>query len=258
MPVPAEWPSLQIERVLGGVATPKPARTLRITDQYAELWLPAGDRIELFREPLTVRVTSRDPVHADAIAHPYLGLPAAIASGWRGRLAFHGGAFAHQGRAWALLGGRTAGKSATLGQLMRAGYPIVCDDVLIVDRTTAFAGPRAIDLREDAAALLGGQELGVVGNRTRWRLRPEPSPPELALAGLVLLEWGDSVRLEPLAAEERLRALAASSAFTHGREAAVAYLELAALPGWRYVRPAKVAQIEAQTDQLVASLSPCT
>jgi hypothetical protein len=254
VPVPADWPCLQIERIRGKAAQPQAPGTLRIAAEHAELWLPGGDRIEVYRDPLTVRICSREAMRSEAILHPYLALPAAIASLWLGRLAFHGGAFAHRGRVWALLGDREAGKSATLGRLMRAGYAVITDDVLIVDQTRVFAGPRAVDLREDAAEALGGEELGIVGNRPRWRLRPEPSPPELPLAGLVWLEWGDSVRIEPLDAEQRLRALIASSALAPPRDAALAYLDLVALPGRRFVRSAGVTQIDGHVDQLLASL----
>lgn len=254
LPVPADWPCLKVECRRGETAQAPPPGTVRVTDEHAELWLPGGDRIEVYREPLVVRVTTREPLPPEAILHPYLALPAAIASHWCGRLAFHGGAFAHRGRAWALFGDREAGKSATLGQLMRVGHAIVTDDVLIFDRTTVFAGPRAVDLRQDAAALLGGEELGIVGNRTRWRLRPAPSPPQLPLAGLIWLEWSDRLSIEPLDAEQRLRALIASSALAPPPDAALAYLDLVALPGWRFVRPAGVTQIDAHVDQLVTSL----
>jgi len=253
--VPSEWPQLLVRCSRGAADQPQPAGTVRIWEDRADVWLAGGDRMELLRDPLTLHVTSRQPIAPDAIIHPYLGLPATVTSRWLGRVAFHGGAFAHRGRAWVLLGAREAGKSATLGALMRAGHPVISDDVLIVEGTTLFAGPRSVDLRAEPAQQLGGEELGIVGNRTRWRLRPPPGPPQMELGGVIELEWGDGDRLEPLAPHERLQALIASSFPPPKADTAAALLEVAALPAWRYVRRRQLGQLEVQIARLVAELS---
>lgn len=251
--VPHAWPQLQVEFRHGVADQPKPPGTVRTAEDHAEVWLGAGDRIELRRDPLTVRFVTREPVPGDAVPHPFLALPAAIANRWLGRYSLHAGAFVHRDRAWALLGAREAGKSATLGYLMQQGHRILTDDVLIIDGTTVFAGPRSVDLRAEAAEL-GGEPLGFVGNRPRWRLRPQEGEPAVSLAGLVHLEWGDAARLEPLDSEARLRGLIGGSVFAPGPEAAAELLELAALPAWRFVRPPGLGRLGALSAQLLAGL----
>jgi hypothetical protein len=256
MEVPSEWPQLEVRCSRGVAEQPQPAGTVRVWENHADIWLAGGDRMDVLRDPPTLHLISREPFAHKAIVHPYLGLPATIVSRWLGRIAFHGGAFVHGSRGWGLLGGREAGKSATLGALMRAGLPVLTDDVLIVEGTTVFAGPRSVDLRADAAERLGGERLGIVGNRTRWRLRPAPSPPQIELGGLIELVWGDANRIEPLDPQERLQAVIASTYPPPTREEAVALLEIAALPAWRYTRRLEIDELERQIAQLLEELSP--
>ena len=123
--------------------------------------------------------------------HPHLAGAAAVLSHWCGRDSFHAGAFVVDGGVWGLLGDKGAGNSSTLVSLARAGVPIVSDDVLVLDKATAYAGPRSIDLRTDAAQTLRtGQPLGMIGDRARWRVPLGPVEPELPFRGWVTLRWG--------------------------------------------------------------------
>lgn len=251
--VPNDWPELLVRFRRGGRDTARPAGTIDVWADHAQIWLNQGDLIEIEREPLTVRFITRRAVPRPAIVHPFLGLPATIANRWLNRHALHAAAFLHRGRAWALLGDRETGKSSTLGCLARAGHPALTDDVLVVDACTAFSGPRSIDLREEAAHL-GGQALGFVGNRERWRLRAGEAPPAAPLGGIIRLEWGDSVQIEPLGAEERLQSLITGSALPPSEREALGLLELAALPAWRFARPRDLAQLEEVTGRLLGVL----
>jgi len=255
MPVPSSWPKMHIELQNGTAARAEPPGTVRFSADEGEVWLPGGDRIELRRSPLTVRFATHEPLREEALLHPLLGLPAAIANHWLGRQPLHGGAFVHEARAWALLGVRGAGKSATLGCLLRNGHAIVTDDVLIVDGTSVVAGPRFVDLRPDAARLFGGEPVGLLGSRRRWRLRPDAVPASMHLAGFAVLEWGKSTILEPLDPATRLRTLIANSVFRPNRAAAGALLELAALPAWRFVRPPGIDELRRLTHQLVEAMA---
>lgn len=253
--VPSEWPELnvQLAEARDG-AEVRPPGTIRIGELDAELWLAEAGCIELKREPLQVTFATRAPLTPDAILHPFLGLPATIAGRWLGRISLHGGAFIRSGRALALLGKREAGKSATLARLLGAGHQVLSDDVLVVSGTTLFAGPRSIDLREEAAADVGGDPLGVVGNRERWRLRPDEGPPAVELAGLIVLDWGERLALEPLGAEARLRQLIDSSALVPDESCATALLELSALPAWRFTRPRRASGVASSVEWLLERL----
>jgi hypothetical protein len=239
---PAEpgWPSLRVVR-----ATPDPDHsprsatpgTVAFDEERGEVWIGDGERVVVDRTTMTVRVITERRVDDRLMVHPYLGLPAAWASRWLGRQVLHGGAFVHSGRAWAVLGNKEGGKSSTLAWLLRRGHEIVSDDILVIEEGTVFSGPRCVDLRSGAASRLGGEDIGKVGARVRWRLSAGPVAPSMPLAGLVHLSWGDRVLLEPLTAEHRLAGLVEHSAISPEAGDSVAYLDLAVLPAWRFVRP---------------------
>ena len=78
----------------------------------------------------------------------------------------------------------------------------------MVDGANAFAGPRSIDLREEAAHRFeAGEPLGHIGARERWRLALGPVPVDAPLRGWITLAWGDAVSVEPIRGVERLKAL---------------------------------------------------
>jgi len=177
----------------------------------------------------------------DALVHPIAAVPLAILARWRGHVTLHGGAFEAAGEAWALLGEREAGKSTALGILAGLGCAVVADDLLVLDDGFVLAGPRCVDLREDAAERLGpARDLGLVGPRRRLRLSGRPAPACLPLGGFFLLEWAD----EPLVQTERLP-LPERVPLLHRLEYAglvgpadpLKVLDLAGLPAWRVRRP---------------------
>jgi hypothetical protein len=216
--------------------------------------MPAGERVEADRGSGTIRVVSRERPDDEVMVHPLLGLPAAIHGVWRGWLALHGGAFLAGGGAWGLLGDRGAGKSTSLAQLLALGHVVLSDDLLLVEGRTVYSGPRSIDLRAEAAAYLGGERMGIIGSRERWRLHPNPAPPAAPLCGFVKLEWGDTVTLVPLDTAERLALLYEGSAIYPTERSAAALLELVVLPAWRLVRPRGLRENEAAMSQLLARL----
>lgn len=224
-----------------------------MSDHDAVIWIADGGRMTLDRSSLRLRIRTPEPMTDEAILHPFLALPAAIAGRWAGRLGLHGGAFVHGEGAIAVLAEREGGKSSTLAALMRRGVPVVTDDVLVLDGLELFAGPRTVDLRADAAAVLGGEPYGVLGARERWRLEPPAVPPAVPLRGIVHLSWGDE-RLEPVDPADRLAALVGQCVFHPQRADALALLELVALPTWRLVRPPDIGRIERCVDQLLDGL----
>lgn len=252
--VPLDWPELRLAIARPDqAAEQRPAGTMRIGEERAELWLADG-MITLQRRPLEVRFATHSRLSTDAILHPFLGLPAVIANQWLGRLALHAAGFVCDEGAYALLGPREAGKSSTLAALLRLGCRALTDDVLVVEQERAFAGPRSVDVREDVAPQLGGVPLGVLGSRKRWRLHPPAAPAVVPLSGLIVLAWGEHEVLEPLEAELRLQTLVSSLALVPGEASAPAILPLLALPAWRFTRRRGFDTIELVARRLLGAI----
>src|SRR4051794_24691305 len=256
LPADQDWPLLRIEREESDPDGPSGSPgDLQVRESAAEAWITATDRVVVDRATLTIRFATSKRLDDQIIIHPYLGLPVSVVSFWLGRQVLHGGAFAHGGRGWGLLGEREAGKSSTLGWLMGHGVEVLTDDLLVLERGTLFSGPRSVDLREDAAALFGGEDLGKLGSRWRWRLRPGGASSSTRLGGVVQLEWGERTAVEPLGPVERLEVLFANVAVRPAPAEASAYLELASLPGWRFVRPRALDELDQAVPQLLEALN---
>jgi hypothetical protein len=256
---PAEpgWPTLTVVHTPAGPDGPAGSRrpgTVEVGDERGEVWIGEGEHIGVDRTTLTVEVVSSERPSDEAVVHPYLALPAAVANRWLGRHVFHGGAFVHDQAAWALLGAKEGGKSSTLAWLLGHGCPVLSDDVVVVEGGRVLAGPRCVDLREEAAERFGGRELGVVGARPRWRLAAPPTAPAVALRGWIELGWGDEVGLRPLDAGERLERLVHHSAMRPDQGQSADYLDLAALPAWRLVRPPRWDALDEVGSRLLAAL----
>jgi hypothetical protein len=229
------WPRLRLATELG--SSPAPAAEA-VTHDRAELNLRAGGRVILDRDPLLARYAVPRPLSPDELVHPYLSPAAAVVSHWMGRLAFHAGAFVGSDGTWGLVGDREAGKSSTLAWLALNGHQIVADDVLILHDGTAYAGPRSIDLRQDAAGRFGvGRALGVVGTRPRWRIALPPVDSELPFRGWIFLAWGERLESVRLGASECLRRLMAQLALRVPAANPAYLLDLATLPAWELRRP---------------------
>src|SRR6476646_3877473 len=137
------WPLVDVRR-----GSSRPADGVRHLDSRRALLDlgPDGRRVELDRARACATFTG-PPLDEDELVHPYLGPVATIFGRWLGRETFHAGAFVARGRARALVGEREAGKSSLLAALAADGWPVLADDLVIVERGRAFAGPRALDLR---------------------------------------------------------------------------------------------------------------
>jgi len=197
--------------------------------------------VRIDRPRRKVQVSSVDPLDADSLAHPYLGLPAALFAHWSGKESLHAAAAVVEGRAWGLVGNSEHGKSTLAGALFAAGHTVLVDDVLVTDGTDAFAGPRCIDLRDGVGARLG---LTLPTQRargdTRDRVQLPPMQACVPLGGFVHLAWaepGDGPTMVKLAAKERLKRLHDARRLTFLRAHGELMLDLAALPAWELRRP---------------------
>jgi hypothetical protein len=215
--------------------------------------------VDLERDARTSTIHVPDAPTVQEIAQPRLGITAIVAAHWRGEQSFHAGAFLAGGAAWGVLGGKGAGKSSLLATLAAMDVPVLADDLLVVDgRLAALAGPRCIDLREQAAAALGmGESIGVVGTRKRWRVRLGSVPCQAPLGGFVCLEWGEP-EVRELSPDQRVRALFANLALLLGerRDATLlsALMELFALPTLSVRRPREIAQIDQTAERLLHAI----
>ena len=174
VPAPAAWPPLEV-----AVAADAPGPPCdRVGPDRAELKLLTGGWVGIDRSP--GRAVYHLPRHVDhgSLVHPYLAPVALIAARWLGRESFHAGAFVVDGGVWALLGDKEAGKSTTLAWLAAHGRRVVCDDALVLDGSTALAGPRSIDLRAESAQRLGiGEPLGRSARASAGACRSHPCRP---------------------------------------------------------------------------------
>jgi hypothetical protein len=224
-------------------------------DQAVLTTKPAG-HITIDRPHSRTTLHLPDAPSSAAIIHPYLASTGVVASHWLGRTPFHAGAFAFEGRAWGVLGGRQMGKSSLLMWLHRAGFPILSDDLLVLDGGTAYSGPRCVDLRRGAAQRFeAGEYLGIVGNRERWRVSLPPVPAEVPFGGWLLLGWAEEVSVQSPLASVRLAALATHRGLTAMGVPTEGLLDLLDFPMLLFARPRDWAQVEGAMGKLLRALS---
>jgi hypothetical protein len=233
--------------------------TEHVGDERAELRLRSGGRVVIDRRGGRACFEVPHPLRPDELVHPYLAPAAAVIGRWLGRESMHAGAIAVDGSVLGVVGTRGAGKSSTLAWLALAGGEVLCDDLLVFDGRAAFAGPRSIDLREDAAARLGaGEPIGRTGARERWRLRLAPTGDRHVLSGFVFLAWGDGVTVRSVGPAERLERLPPQRGLRLPPARLDAVLDLASLPAWEISRPPRWASLPEVGQRLLelASTAP--
>ncbi len=247
-PVPERWPAVEIAYRQG-------RDEVDATLDETSASFPCGESgsVVADRATLTVTVTAPEPVRADELTHPYLAWCASAYARWLGREAFHaGGVVAGEG-VWAITGDRGHGKSTLLAAAAAGGLGVVSDDLLVIDGTTAYAGPRCVDLREEAAAYLGlGTAIRSAG-RERHRVRLPPLPAEAPLRGWVMLSWGDEHSLVPVRPAEGLVRLGAQRMTQLHEVRPERLLDLAAMPIWELRRPRALGEL-GRSLELLAGL----
>jgi hypothetical protein len=246
---PRTWIDWRVERLVGDGQPDE-----FVADDRARLRAEPDGWVEIDRAGARARFHFPQPPADRELVHPYLAATAGVIARWQGLQCFHAGAFVVDGRAWALLGDKGAGKSSLLAQLAAQGVPVLTDDVLVVRGTHGLAGPRCIDLRRASAAALGGGEpLGVVGTRERWRLPLGPVAPEVPLGGWIRLAWGEDA-IEPLPASEALAAIFASFTLRLEPVDPPALMDLLALPALLMQQRQRIEELSRTADRLLAHL----
>jgi hypothetical protein len=242
----AGLPRVEIRHATRG---PEPVCT---GSERAVLDLPGGRQLLLQRREGTATFTG-PPISPDELIHPYLGAAASIFSRWAGREVYHAGAFVHRGVAWAVVGGREAGKSSLLAALAARDLPVLADDLVITDGHQVFGGPRTIDLRR---RLPGGKApMTRARGASRWRLSLPPVAGPVCLGGWIYLRWRAEVAMPAVPASALLPRLAARRIWPDMPSDPKTLLALAALPGWDFERPADWERLDEAVDLMLEVLS---
>lgn len=247
--VPGDWPDVHLS-YQAGVSS---AETV-MDDVHASF--PCADQgsVVADRANRTVTVVAPEPLSDDELAHPLLAWAASAFARWLGREAFHAGGLLIGDGVWGVTGDRGAGKSTLLAAAEVAGIGVVADDLLVMRGTTTFAGPRCVDLRDEAAEYLGiGRTLQTQG-RERHRVPLAPVAAEAPLVGWLLLSWADRPELVRVRPAEALVRVSAQRMMQLGAAGPERMLDHAALPVMELRRPRRLG---ALTDslELVQTLS---
>jgi hypothetical protein len=255
---PPEWPQWRIRVTVDATVDIGAAEESLSDDQATIIHDPSGlALLDRSRSRTDLRLLASPS--AEALVHPLLASTAIVANHWAGRATLHAGAFVFGGAVWGVLGAREDGKSSTLGWLVQAGHDVFTDDLLVIDGDAALAGPRCLDLRDEAAAHLGiGEPLGVVGNRERWRVALSPIPPRLPFGGWIRLTWAPEVRVRRLSLSTGLPILVRARALRTLIGDEVRWLDLATLPFVEFARPRRWVDMDAGMEDLLGVLRRLT
>jgi hypothetical protein len=235
----------------------RPSEPQTMTDEYVSLHLGDGASMRMDRARRETVLSYAQPPAPAAFVHPILASTAAVWAEWNEMLAFHAGAFADRsGRVWGVLGERGQGKSTTMAWLASRGLPVVSDDMVVTDGDQVLAGPRCVDLREEAASHYRlGTDLGVVGARRRWRVALPDVPPSTPLAGWLVLSWGEATSLVNVEANDRVGRLAKARALQVAQQHPLPWLRVMTKPMFLFERPRRWERLDSSMEFLVATLS---
>ena len=227
-----------------------------VTDTEATVHVAPSGYAHIDRGTAITTLHTPRPPTPNGMIHPYLGSTAIMNAHWTGYTTFHGGSFVLNGGVWALLGDRKQGKSSTLAWLVRQGIPVFADDLLILNGDQAFAGPRCLDLRREAALHFGiGEPIGMVGTRYRWRYRLPPVPASLPFRGWISLAWGDTVDVSLVRPADRLPHLLAARGLALIPSDLLVWLELVRFPLLTLTRPNSWGELDVAMNETLTRLA---
>lgn len=218
------------------------------------LWTDTGLGFH-YRRDCGVRLEQPAPVPAGEIELWHHGSVYAAVAALNGLVPLHASAISHAGRVHAFTGPSGAGKSTLAAGLGRLGFPLFCDDTLLLDLSDpaevwCLPGHKRLKLCNDALALTGaaGQEkvggmIDKVYAQPAAGVESEPLP----LAALTSLVDGEALALCPVQGAQRIAMLNDDHyttdyvALAGGLNRADHLAHLAGLaariPAWRLTRP---------------------
>jgi hypothetical protein len=240
--------------------TPEPPPAPREPDARGAVRVLADGRTLVLDRPTSTATFHGPPIPVDMLAHPYLSAVAVPVNRWLGRETFHSGSFLHGGRAYLLLGPRTAGKSTLLAALADRGVPIIADDIAVTDGTVVFAGPRSIDLREPVPVHPDVDEATGVPGRpsrggSRTRLDVPAVPRAVPLGGWVFLGWADDCTICRMPRIDLLHSLARWRGQPGMPSDPAVLLRLSEAPAWTFDRPRNWSRLHPDLTVLLRALS---
>ena len=243
--VPADWPSVQV-RYEAGCSSAEMA----VDDEHAAFPWGADGAVVARRAEGTITVVAPTPVSDDELVHPLLAWSASAFARWLGREAFHAGGLLIGDGVWGVTGDRGAGKSTLLAAAARSGVGVMADDLLVMSGTTAYAGPRCLDLRSEAAEYLGDGRLVQTRGRERHRVELAPVVTAAPLRGWILLAWADAPILVPVRPAEALVRIGAQRMMQLGTAGPERMLDHVALPVHELRRPRRLGGLNDSVDLL--------
>jgi hypothetical protein len=250
----SDWPLVELETEISDQGEAR----RHIDDREAQFPLVGGGTVSIYRDPARATIRNPDRLSPDALVHPYLVPVAAVHGYWRGYICLHGGAVMVDGSAWGIVGSKGAGKSSLLAQCVKQGHRVLADDLLVLSKDGAFAGPRSLDLRDERALEFGdARYLGTIGERPRWRIRLGPVPEISPVAGWIFPKWADRMSVDFLSPSERLRRLMRLLTIKTRRPLdPQAILPLIALPAIELSRPRRWADLDRAVDAIITAATP--
>jgi hypothetical protein len=222
------WPQVTVSHDVGELS----GAGYEVTEHHAVFSIPVAEtELRLDRERREARYTTLRPLKTEEIVHPALAPVANVFARWDGRETLHAGAFVSGDGAWALLGDRGSGKSTTLAWLASQDIPVVADDIVVLEEGAALAGPRCIDMRDDAAAHLGiGIPASFPREGGRNRVDLPPIEARFPLRGFVYLQRGERTEVQRIEPAARLARLQPQRQVVRLHSDPLEQLDLAALP----------------------------
>src|SRR4051794_22393982 len=214
----------------------------------------AGGMLRAEREQAGITIRTDAPATDEMLVHPWLAAGAAVFARWHCRDAFHGGAVAVDGQAWAVFAPKEGGKSTLLAHLAARGVPVVSDDLLVLEDGDVYAGARCVDLPPGPAEALGLSELRPVRRSTRLRLALGPVRAPLPLGGVVYLAWGEDVVVTRIPMRERIPRARLQNAVGALPPSESGLLRLVALPTFELRRPRDFDAVPAGADALLEAI----
>lgn len=127
----------------------------------------------------------------------------------------HASAVAHKGQVYAFTGPSGSGKSTLVAALGSRGFPMFCDDTLVLDISDpsgiiCLPGHKRLKLTAEALAFTGAlceEEVGALVDKFYARPAAGSVDVPLPLAELIFLEEGPAIALEPVTGAQRFARL---------------------------------------------------